>query len=183
MLTVLLHARPTGNSGIKLNISRSKIQKKRQVRDNSSCGKVKFSQASVILSTGGGLYTSQPDTNPLGRHPLRQTPPQADTPQADTPPETTTAADGMHHAGMHSRLYLVSTRGVQIASCSVIQTKGPAYCYFDCTCGTNRFVSSLTYCSKKVISATTRKIIQGKITISGINCIACAFSHFVKHSR
>ena len=80
MLTVLLHARPTGNSGIKLNISRSKIQKKRQVRDNSSCGKVKFSQASVILSTGGGLYTSQPDTNPLGRHPLRQTPPQADTP-------------------------------------------------------------------------------------------------------
>ena len=84
---------------------------------------------------------------------------------------------------MHSRLYLVSTRGVQIASCSVIQTKGPAYCYFDCTCGTNRFVSSLTYCSKKVNSVTTRKIIQGKITISGINCDACAFSHFVKHSR
>ena len=76
MLTVLLHARPTGNSGIKLNISRSKIQKKRQVRDNSNCGKVKFSQASVILSTGGGLYTSQPDTNPLDRHPLRQTSPR-----------------------------------------------------------------------------------------------------------
>ena len=58
---------------------------------NSSCGKVMFSQASVILSTGG-----------------RCTPPKADTPPWLTssgqtpPPQTATAADGTHPTGMHS---------------------------------------------------------------------------------
>ena len=39
-----------------------------------SCGKVMFSQASFILSTGGEMYTPREDTPPLGRHPLGQTP-------------------------------------------------------------------------------------------------------------
>ena len=53
-----------------------------------TCGKVMFSQASVILSTGG--------TPPPGRH----HPSWADT----TPPpqETATLADGTHPTGMHS---------------------------------------------------------------------------------
>ena len=62
-----------------------------------SCGKVMFSQASVILFTGGGVS----DRYPLGRHlpgrhlpgrhpPTRQTPPQADT----APGTQTPSADG-----------------------------------------------------------------------------------------
>ena len=48
---------------------------------NSSCGKVMFSQASVILSTGGGVHP-QADT-PLGTHPLDRHLPPGQTP---TPP-------------------------------------------------------------------------------------------------
>ena len=44
---------------------------------NSSCGKVMFSQASVILSTGRGWGS--------GRHPPGQTPPGKTPPWADTP--------------------------------------------------------------------------------------------------
>ena len=59
---------------------------------NSSCGKVLFSQASVILSTRG-VYTPPAKHTPLGRHPR----------QADTPlPQTATAADRAHPTGMHS---------------------------------------------------------------------------------
>ena len=54
-----------------------------------------FLHLSVILSTGGGV----------SQHALGQTPPWADTPhRADTnTPPTTTAADGTHPTGMHSR--------------------------------------------------------------------------------
>ena len=72
-------------------------------RPQRSCGKVMFSQASVILFTGG--------VSALGC--VWQTPPpQADAPhQADTPlpgacwgtpPLVATAADGTHPTGMHS---------------------------------------------------------------------------------
>ena len=47
-----------------------------------------FSQASVILFTGGVC----------GRHPPGLTPPRVDT------PPTATAADGTHPTGMHSNL-------------------------------------------------------------------------------
>ena len=68
---------------------------------NSSCGKVMFSQASVILSTGGCLA----DT-PLGRQapPPGQTspPPGRHPPGRHLPQETANAADGTHPTGMHS---------------------------------------------------------------------------------
>ena len=57
-------------------------------RPQRSCGKVMFSQASVILFTWRGVYPSVH----WGRHP-----------RADTPP-TATAADGTHPTGMHSCL-------------------------------------------------------------------------------
>ena len=56
-------------------------------RPQRSCGKVMFSQASVILSRG-----CLADTHPSGQTPPRQTPPQ----------HTAIAADGTHHTGMHS---------------------------------------------------------------------------------
>ena len=100
-----------------------------------SCGKVMFSQASVILFEGGPLADTL-----LGRHPPGQTPSWADTPQTDTlvgrhpqadspltdtpgqtphlcagnsrnrqPPQgTATAADGTRPTGMHSCLILVN---------------------------------------------------------------------------
>ena len=85
-------------------------------RPQRSCGKVMFSQASVILFTGVCVC------DPVGRHslpgqtPPAQTPTWADIPQTDTPwlghppwadtpsPETATAAGGMHPTGMHSCL-------------------------------------------------------------------------------
>ena len=67
-----------------------------------SCGKVMFSQVSVILFTGGGVWQTPPSPvrHPLGQTPLpKQTPPWTDTPgqrspgrhppQADTPPRQT----------------------------------------------------------------------------------------------
>ena len=61
----------------------------------SSYGKLMFSQASVILSTGGvcqtlpGQTTPQADAPwadiPLGRHPTGQTPPRVDTPRQTLP--------------------------------------------------------------------------------------------------
>ena len=60
-----------------------------------------FSQASVILSMGGEMYT--PDQTPPGQTPAP--PPGQTLPQADTPPpllETVTAEDGTHPSGMYS---------------------------------------------------------------------------------
>ena len=84
-----------------------------------------FSQASVILSTGGvWVDTPRADTslgrptgqtphwadNPLGRHPFlgRQPPGQTPLPgQTLLPQQTATAADGTHPTGMHSCLMLI----------------------------------------------------------------------------
>ena len=84
------------------------------------CGKVIFSQASVILFTGrGGVAATPPDTHPSDIHPIRQThplgrhtprahPPRQTHPWAHTPldrhttPGMATAADGTHPTGMHS---------------------------------------------------------------------------------
>ena len=71
-----------------------------------SCGKVMFSQASVILFTRRGVS----DRHSPGRHPPwantplgRPTPLGRHPPWADTPPQqTATAADGTHPTGMHS---------------------------------------------------------------------------------
>ena len=69
-------------------------------RPQRSCGKVMFSQASVILFTERGWQTPPPRADtPLAVTPL------TDTPLADTPaptPEMATAADGTHPTGMHS---------------------------------------------------------------------------------
>ena len=56
-----------------------------------SCGKVMFSQASVILSTGGCLtdppgQTSPREDTPLGRHPPGKTPPRQKHPLGRHPP-------------------------------------------------------------------------------------------------
>ena len=60
---------------------------------NSSCGKVMFSQVSVILSNGGGVHP--PRQTPHLRQPphLRQTPLQADSPYSDPPLADTPWAD------------------------------------------------------------------------------------------
>ena len=83
----------------------------------SSCGKVMFSQASVILSTGGGeVYTYTP----------RQTPPQQ-TPTPGQPPpslETGTAADGTHPIGINCILVGITLLQRRISS---------AYCRFSGT--------------------------------------------------
>ena len=85
-----------------------------------SCGKVIFSQASVILSSGG-VYSSMH----WGRHPPpRQTPRWADTSPCPVhagihtpftvhagihPHPAATAADGTHPTGMHSCLEISRT--------------------------------------------------------------------------
>ena len=77
-------------------------------RPQRSCGKVMFSQASVILFTGECIPACTGADTPW------QTPPWADTPQADTPlqtPMTATAADGMHPTGMHSCLFNTNMNG------------------------------------------------------------------------
>ena len=56
-------------------------------RPQRSCGKVMFSQASVILFTEEGVYPSMHLGSPPEQTPPVQTPPRADTPQADTPPQ------------------------------------------------------------------------------------------------
>ena len=74
-----------------------------------------FSQASVILFTGGGLWQRPPGRHPLGRYPLGKHPPLGRHPSTqcmqgyilpsacwETPPLMATAADGMHPTGMHS---------------------------------------------------------------------------------
>ena len=61
-------------------------------RPQRSCGKVMFSQASVIMFTGGGCMPSMhwgrhpPGRHPLGRHSPGQTPPWADTSPGQTSP-------------------------------------------------------------------------------------------------
>ena len=72
-------------------------------RPQRSCGKVIFSQASIILSTGGGDPEQTPpweDTPGLGKHP-----PPGRHPPGQTPPPipaVATAVDGTHPTGMHS---------------------------------------------------------------------------------
>ena len=99
--------------------TKTKIPVCRFYRPQRSCGKVMFSQASVILLTGKGCVEDNPP---------EQTPPQADTPLGrhtalpghplpgacydippcpvcagiNPPPPTATAADGTHPTGMHS---------------------------------------------------------------------------------
>ena len=72
-------------------------------RPQGSCGKLMFSQASVILSTGGCLPGQTPSgqTPSLGRHP-GQTPPMGRHSRADSPVQMAIAADGTHPTGMHS---------------------------------------------------------------------------------
>ena len=62
---------------------------------NSSCRKVMFSQASVILGRHTALGRHP---LPLDRHPLAEPPPLG-SPAADIPQ---TAVDGTHPTGMHS---------------------------------------------------------------------------------
>ena len=91
---------------------------------NSSCRKVMFSQASVILSTGGRC-TTPGQTSPLGetppgRHPpgrfpswtYNPPPPAVQTPPRQTPPppQTATAAHGTHPTGMHSCIDCIEER-------------------------------------------------------------------------
>ena len=72
------------------------VWKPRHYRPQRSCGKVMFSQASVILLTGGVCQTP-PGRHPLvrhtppGSHPLGRPPSWADTP---TPGQDTLPADG-----------------------------------------------------------------------------------------
>ena len=95
-------------------------------RPQHSCDKVMFSQASAILSTGGGgVWQTPPGRHPSGRHPPGQTspgrhPPPIQTPPLGrhppgrhppaqcmlgyTPPPVATAADVTHPTGMHSCL-------------------------------------------------------------------------------
>ena len=76
-------------------------------RPQPSCGKVMFSQASVILITGKCVWQTPPgqtplwaDTPPFPMHAGIHTP----LPSAclDTPPGGATAPDGTHPTGMHS---------------------------------------------------------------------------------
>ena len=75
---------------------------------NNSCGKVMFSQASVILATWGVVHPPRqiPPPLSLGRTPLRADPPLS---------ETATAADGTHPTGMHS-CYVLLLHGHGTAS-------------------------------------------------------------------
>ena len=76
-------------------------------RPQRSCGKVMFSQASVILSTGrGGVWQTHPGRHHHpGRHPLLGRYPQADpTPPGQTPPRQTPPSRqplGSHPPGRH----------------------------------------------------------------------------------
>ena len=89
-----------------------------------------FSQASVILFTGGGGGCGR---HPPGQTPPRQTPPWADTTQTDTPlgrhtlPSVcwdtcppATAADGTHPTGMHSCSFLSIENDSGLTSCRVL---------------------------------------------------------------
>ena len=69
-------------------------------RPQRSCGKVMFSQASVILFTGEGVYPSMH----WGRHPPGQTPPGRHPPGIDTPLAKHPRANNPQavHAGIHT---------------------------------------------------------------------------------
>ena len=79
-----------------------------------SCGKVIFSQASVILSTWGGCVWQTPPARAdtpretlLGQTPPGQTPPGRHLPGQTPPLPAATAEDGTHPTGMHSCFYAV----------------------------------------------------------------------------
>ena len=62
-----------------------------------------FSQASIILFTGGCLADTPRADTPWADTPCGQTHPTGQTPPwADTPPRMATAADSMHPTGMLS---------------------------------------------------------------------------------
>ena len=93
--------------------------------------KVMFSQASVILFTGGVSARHPPlsrhppgqthspwadtptwaDTLPLGRHPHLGRHPLGRHPPGRHPQQTATAADGTHLTGMHSLFSILPTQG------------------------------------------------------------------------
>ena len=64
---------------------------------NSSCGKVMFLHLSVILFTGGSVWSDTPRArHPPGRHPLGRYPPWADPPRQTHPPPWQTHPLGSH---------------------------------------------------------------------------------------
>ena len=77
-------------------------------RPQRSCGKVMFSQASVILSTGDVAETPWANTprvdTPSAQCMLGYTPPPQCMLGSTTPPPMATAANGRHPTGMHSCL-------------------------------------------------------------------------------
>ena len=112
-----------------------------------SCGKIMFSQASIILFTGG-----------CGRHPPEQTPrgqkpSWADTPWAETtlgryptwtdtpsrvdnpPPKMATAAHGTHPTGMHSCCLFYFSLLPSKCQCNiqVVQMSNLAHIYQGCS--------------------------------------------------
>ena len=74
-------------------------------RPQRSWGKVMFSQACVILFTGGGVCLSACwDTTPPGADTPQSKPPGADTPQSrHTPPGADTPPPGAEHAGRYGQ--------------------------------------------------------------------------------
>ena len=70
-------------------------------RPQRSCGKVMFSQASVILFAGGVSQHALGQNPPPDRHPPVKHRPHLGR-QHRPPPPTTTAADGTHPTGIHS---------------------------------------------------------------------------------
>ena len=69
--------------------------------DNFHCGKVMFSQASVILSTGGWGCLTLPGQTPPGRTPPRQTPHYGQIPPPRQTPPPGQTPPGRHPPGRH----------------------------------------------------------------------------------
>ena len=101
--TELLNDRELGSVKVEVTEWSFKTSVRNFYRPQRSCGKVMFSQASVILFTGrrGVAETPRADTPPRPVHAWINTPP-AQCMLGYTPPPTATAADGTHPTGMHS---------------------------------------------------------------------------------
>ena len=91
--TVILIALPTADNNACSSDLMTIVCNRYYYRPQRSCGKVMFSQASVILFTGGWDPPGRhPRQTPLpGRHPLGRHPPWVHTPWPDTPRQTTPA--------------------------------------------------------------------------------------------
>ena len=72
-------------------------------RPQRSCGKIMFSQASVILFTGGGVSDRPLGQNPLSRH----TPGQTPYPWADTPPPADGYCSGQYASYWNAFLFVI----------------------------------------------------------------------------